>query len=172
MPGHQVLNALRRAVTGHGGRVRQLHAGDEWQEGEVRVRVLSPEAPDWERPRVRNDDSVVLEVRYRDVALLLTGDIGAEIERQILPRLSSAPVRVLKVAHHGSRSSSSAALVDAWQPAIALISCGRGNRFGHPAPDVVARLEASGARIYRTDRDGEITLVTDGHGVQVTTFVP
>ena len=61
-------------------------------------------------------------------------------------------------------------LTDVWRPQIALISCGRANPFGHPAPDVIARLEASGARIYRTDRDGEITLDTDGKHVVVTTF--
>src|SRR4029077_5443969 len=129
-----------------------------------------PGVPDWERQRVRNDDSVVLEVLYGDVALLLTGDIGADVERQIVPRLVPAKTRILKVAHHGSRTSTSQALLDAWRPDIALISCGRMNTFGHPAPEVIARLTAIGARIYRTDLDGEITLQTDGQHVVVTTF--
>jgi competence protein ComEC len=150
---------------------RTLHAGQQQRFGDATIRVLHPEKPDWERQKVRNDDSVVIEVRYGDVALLLTGDIGADVERQILSKLSPARIRILKVAHHGSRTSSSAALLEAWRPHIAVISCGRGNRFGHPAPEVVERLAAIGARVYRTDRDGEITLSTDGRTVNAKTFV-
>ena len=138
--------------------------------GEARVLVLHPPAPDWERQRVRNDDSVVLEVVYGDVALLLTGDIGAEVERAIVPRLVPAKIRILKVAHHGSRTSTSGELLAAWRPQIALISCGRGNPFGHPAPEVITRLESIGAQIYRTDLDGEVTVNTDGQHVVATTF--
>jgi competence protein ComEC len=137
----------------------------------LRLRVLSPVEPDWERQRVRNDDSVVLEAVYGDVALLLTGDIGAGVERDITPLLTPARVRILKVAHHGSRTSTSTGLLDAWRPQIAVISCGRGNTFGHPAPEVLARLEAIGARVYRTDRDGEVTVETDGREVNVRTHL-
>jgi competence protein ComEC len=119
---------------------------------------------------VRNDDSIVLEVRYGSVAILLAGDIGAEVERTLLPVLSDAPIRILKVAHHGSRTSTSQALLDGWKPQVALISCGRGNRFGHPAPEVTRRLEAAGVRIYRTDRDGQITVDTDGRRFSIRTF--
>ena len=148
----------------------ERRAGEEFRIGGARVIALHPGVPDWERQRVRNDDSVVLEVLYGDVALLLTGDIGADVERQIVPRLVPAKTRILKVAHHGSRTSTSQALLDAWRPDIALISCGRMNTFGHPAAEVIARLTAIGARIYRTDLDGEITLQTDGQHVVVTTF--
>jgi len=162
-------NILRRAAASGAG-IEQRREGEELHVGDVRLLVLHPPAPDWERRTVRNDDSVVLEVVYGDVALLLTGDIGAEIERAIVPRLVPAKTRILKVAHHGSRTSTSRELLDAWHPQIALISCGRGNPFGHPAPEVIARLEAIGARIYRTDLDGEITVDTDGQRVSVTTF--
>ncbi len=172
VPRHEVFNRLRDSLVSAGGRARVLQRGDAWSVGKVAVRVLSPEPPDWERPRVRNDDSVVLELRYGDVAILLTGDISEEIERRILPQLSDAPVRVLKVAHHGSRTSTSDALMDAWKPQIALLSCGRGNRFGHPAPEVMARLERWHTRVYRTDHHGAITLATDGRIVTVTTIVP
>ena len=145
-------------------------AGEEFRIGGARVIVLHPDAPDWERQRVRNDDSVVLEVLYGDVALLLTGDIGADVERRISPRLIPAKTRILKVAHHGSRTSTSRELLEAWRPQIALISCGRMNPFGHPAPEVVARLQAIDARVYRTDLDGEITIDTDGQHVSVATF--
>jgi competence protein ComEC len=172
VPGDRKLQELRESAVRGGALVRELRAGDTWSRGGARVRVLSPDPPDWERRRVRNDDSVVLEVRYGDVAILLTGDIGADVERAILPRLSNAPVRVLKVGHHGSRTSTSEALIDAWRPHVALISCGRGNRFGHPAADIITRLERAGVETYRTDLHGAITLRTDGRSVAVTTFVP
>jgi competence protein ComEC len=135
------------------------------------VRVLHPKAPDWERQRVRNDDSLVLEIRHGDVAILMTGDIGAGVERSIVPSLTPARVRILKVAHHGSRTSTSQALLDAWKPQIAIVSCGRGNPFGHPAPEVLQRLAASGVRIYRTDHDGQITIETDGRTLTVRTYL-
>ena len=160
-----VAQAARRAIP-----ITAMYTGAGATLGAVRLRVLSPPAPDWERRRVRNDDSVVIEATYRDVALLLTGDIGAEVERAIAPRLTRSRIRVLKVAHHGSRTSSSRELLEAWRPQVAVISVGRGNRFGHPAPDVIDRLTAIGARIYRTDRDGEITLESDGDAVAVRTF--
>jgi competence protein ComEC len=109
-------------------------------------------------------------VTIGDVALLLAGDISGDVERAIAPQLTAARIRVLKVAHHGSRTSSSPALLDAWRPQIALVSAGRGNAFGHPAPEVLDRLQSIGARVYRADRDGEITLTTDGRSVSVRTF--
>ena len=119
---------------------------------------------------MRNDDSVVLEVTCGDVALLLTGDISGDVERAIAPQLTHARTRILKVGHHGSRTSSSPALLESWRPQIALVSAGRGNTFGHPTPEVIERLESIGARIYRTDRDGEITLESDCKSVVVRTF--
>jgi competence protein ComEC len=138
--------------------------------GAARVRVLHPPQPDWERQRVRNDDSVVIEVLFGDTAILLTGDIGADVERAILPMLTPARIRILKVAHHGSRTSSSQELLEGWRPHVALISAGRGNSFGHPAADVLRRLESVGATVYRTDRHGQITVETDGSRVSVATY--
>ena len=164
------LQAVLQRAAASGVVLEQRRHGEELRLGDAHLLVLHPPAPDWERQRVRNDDSIVIEVVYRDVALLLTGDIGADVERAIVPRLTPARIRILKVAHHGSRTSTSRELLEAWRPQIALISCGRGNPFGHPAPDVIARLEAIGARIYRTDLNGEITVDTDGMHARVTTF--
>ena len=160
---------LARAAAAH-SRVEERRGGEEFNLGAARVLVLHPPARDWERRSVRNDDSVVLEVVYGDVAMLLTGDIGGDVEREIAPHLIPARTRILKVAHHGSRTSTSQELLDAWRPQVALISCGRGNLFGHPAPEVVDRLNTAGVTVYRTDRDGEITVETDGEHVGVKTF--
>jgi len=166
LPSRTFLEAAGRA-----SRVQYRRAGETLAFGRARLRVLNPPEPDWERQRVRNDDSVVLEVTFGDVAILLAGDISATVERSIASQLTPARVRVLKVAHHGSRTSTSDILLNAWRPQITLISCGRGNTFGHPALEVLDRLKSIGAQVYRTDQDGEITLTTDGRDVSVRTFV-
>jgi competence protein ComEC len=171
LPEHLPTQELLQEAARVGSPVSPLLAGDAIRQNGVQLRVLHPPAPDWERRRVRNDDSVVIEVVYGEVAILLAGDISAEVERAIAPLLTPARIRILKVAHHGSRTSSSAVLLDNWQPQIAVISCGRGNRFGHPAPEVLARLDAIGATVLRTDLDGQITIGTEGHSVRLTTFV-
>ena len=168
---HRGLQALLAQAREAHARVEEKFARDAVTIGGARIRVLHPSTPDWERQRVRNDDSVVLEVRYGDVAILLLGDVGAATERAILPQLTPARLRILKVGHHGSRTSTSQELVDAWRPQIAVISCGRGNTFGHPAPEVLRRLESIGAAIYRTDLDGQITIDTNGEEVRVKTYV-
>lgn len=170
VPGHEPSRDLRARAIAEGAPVRGRRVGDQLRQGRVRVRILHPMEPDWERRRVRNDDSVVMEVVHGDVAVLLLGDIGAEVEREIAPRFTPARVRVLKVGHHGSRTSTSQALLNAWRPDVALVSCGRGNTFGHPAPAVLARLQASGAAVLRTDTDGQITMRSDGRQVWVETF--
>ena len=170
VPRHEPSAGLRQAAAAGGIASVLRRAGEAFRWGNARVRVLHPPEPDWERPRVRNDDSVVLELSCGRVALLLTGDVSGDVEREIASRLTAAPVRILKVAHHGSRTSSSLALLESWRPQIALISAGRGNTFGHPAAEVLERLESIGARIYRTDRDGQITLETDCESVFVRTF--
>jgi competence protein ComEC len=170
VPDHAGLQTVLARARAAGADVRERRAGEMTRVGEVQLRVLHPPPPDWERRQVRNDDSVVVELRYGEVAVLLAGDVGAEIERSILPHLSRTRVRILKVAHHGSRTSTSQELVEGWRPQIAVISCGRGNTFGHPAADVLARLAAVGAAIYRTDLDGQVTLDTDGLHVRMRTY--
>jgi competence protein ComEC len=107
----------------------------------------------------------VLDVRLGAVSIVLTGDISGAVEESLVARLRPADVRALKVSHHGSATSTSAAFVAALRPRVAVVSCGRENRFGHPAPVVIDRLKAAGSAIYRTDRHGAITLETDGKTV-------
>jgi competence protein ComEC len=134
-------------------------AAREW-EG-TRIAVLAPEPPPGPAPRVRNEDSVVIEVRYGDVRLLLTGDTTQEAERL----MSLAPVDVLVVPHHGSGGSSSPALVRATRPRLAVVSVGARNPFGHPRPEVLARYRTGGALVLRTDQDGDVHVATDGRAV-------
>jgi competence protein ComEC len=97
----QSLHAVLSRAAASGIPVEQRRQGEELHIGAARIHVLHPPSPDWERQRVRNDDSVVLEVVYGDVAFLLTGDIGSDVERAIAPHLVPAKTRILKVAHHG-----------------------------------------------------------------------
>ncbi len=101
-----------------------------------------------------NDLSIVLLLEWEGAAILLTGDAPAEVERRILAELP--PLTVLKVGHHGSRTSTSLELLQATRPALALIGVGDPNGFGHPHPLVRGRLEEAGIPVFRTDRDGDI----------------
>ena len=119
---------------------------------------------------MRNDDSVVLDVRWLDVSVVLTGDIGREAERTFGDEIPAAPLRVLKVPHHGSLTSSSPEFLRALEPQVAVFSAGRANHFGHPAPAVLQRYREIGTAIFRTDQDGAIVLDTDGHTINMHTF--
>ena len=149
---------------------RWLLANDRIDIGGVELVVHHPSPPDWQRQKVRNDDSLVIELRYGQVSFLLTGDISAEVERALLPTLDLLPTVVLKSPHHGSGTSSSDDFLRAIKPALVLISAGRGNPFGHPVPHVLARYKAIGAEVLRTDQAGQIDVVTDGRSVRATTF--
>jgi competence protein ComEC len=103
-----------------------------------------------------NRVSVVLLVRYGEGALLLTGDAYDDVEVALLPHLPR--LTLLKAGHHGSRTSTSRALLDATSPELAIISAGDGNRYGHPHDEVLERLDAAGSQVYRTDRDGTMRI--------------
>jgi competence protein ComEC len=154
----------------HGVLIRHLKQGDTFSEDGVSGSVLWPEDVS-EGNEAKNDDSLVMRVTDGTQSLLLAGDIERPSERKILGDGQTVGVNFLKVAHHGSKTSSIEPFVSAAHPAFAAISVGRDNTFGHPSPEVVERLEASGARLYRTDRDGAITAVTDGTSLVVSTFL-
>jgi competence protein ComEC len=147
-----------------------VRPGDLLRLGGVDVRVLHPPEPDWERQRVRNDDSIVLEISYGAVSIVLPGDISAPVEEALAARLSDAPLRVLKAAHHGSATSSTGAWLDAVRAAAVVFSCGRGNRYGHPHPAVLERVASRRAHVFRTDEDGAVTVTTDGRKARMKTY--
>ena len=170
VPGHAPLEALHAIASRQGIGWRQLRRGQIFICGAATIRVLNPPAPDWERRRVRNDDSIVLDVRIGGVSVILPGDIGAAVEREAFATFAHAPLTVVKAPHHGSAGSSSTAIIDATVPAAVVFSAGQRNPFGHPAPVVLDRYAAAGARMFRTDRDGAIVMDTDGHNVRVWTW--
>lgn len=131
-------------------------AGDRLDLDGVELHVLSPLGQGGaEGDTESNAASVVLAVRYGAFDALLTGDAPVSVERAILAGVSPS-LEVLKVGHHGSDTSTDPSLLAQAHPRTALLSVGRGNRYGHPAPDVLKRLEAAGVEIHRTDREGTL----------------
>ena len=149
-------------MTHLGVRLRVLWEGDALNVGRWRLAVLNP--PPGERGP-DNDRSLVLRAEAAGMRVLLAGDIEASAELRLRERhAADLRVAVLKVAHHGSRTSSTAEFLAATGASWAVISVGRANRFGHPAPEALARLAGQGLHVLRTDRDGEVVLArVDGH---------
>ncbi len=118
-----------------------------------------------------DNNGVVLELTCGEVSFLLTADIMDEAERELIRGRAVGEVSVLKVAHHGSNTSTTAAFLAVAAPPVAVISCGADNRFGHPDDEVVARLDGfvSPGCVYYTDESGSIDFVTDGQTLRVTT---
>jgi competence protein ComEC len=167
VPPHPGLRSLAAFARNESVTWRTVRAGDIERVGDVELRVLHPPPPDWERQRVRNDDSVVLEIRIGAVSVVLPGDIGKEGERAILPRLEQGRLVILKAPHHGSATSSSQELLDRLRPKAVIVSCGRNNRFGHPHPTVLERYRTMGSAIFSTAEDGAVFVETDGQRVDI-----
>ncbi len=140
-----------------------LGRGDRIRIGESMVTVLSP-TPELFAGKAVNDASLVLELESRGARLLFTGDIGPKAERVVAESVPFADI--LKVAHHGSKFSSTASFLSAVRPKLAVIGVGR-NAYGHPTPETLGRLTEGGAHVFRTDRDGTVRLVVDGGVIRV-----
>jgi competence protein ComEC len=120
----------------------------------------------------KNNDSLVLRLKYRNRTLLLPGDAEKQSEHAMLEENSGGlHADVLKVGHHGSKNSTTQEFLDAVAPTIAIISSGEDNPYGHPSPELLERLETSGARVLRTDRDGAVHILTDGDQLEISCFV-
>ncbi|MEO8100240.1 MAG: ComEC/Rec2 family competence protein, partial [Acidobacteriota bacterium] len=144
-----------------GIRVSEKKASAAFALGGAQVEILAP-TQDYVPTAPGNNDSLVMRISYGSRAFLLTGDLESAVERRLLDSSAIRPSDVLKVGHHGSRTSTSQEFLDAVSPVIAVVSAGYENSFGHPHPDVLHRLEARHSVILRTDRAGLATVQTDG----------
>lgn len=138
-------------------------AGDSFTADNLHFRVLAPAADTERSTRRRNDDSLVMTVTYGRTTALLEGDAEKESEKRIAEQEPQADL--LKVAHHGSATSTIPELLDAVHPRFAVISVGARNVYGHPRLEVLERLAEARVRTYRTDLDGAVTMYLDGKAV-------
>lgn len=145
-----------------------LGRGDRMEEGGLSLTCLWPEAA-YSRTD-RNALSMVLLMKYREFELLLTGDIGREEEQRLIEQGGPGRIEVLKTAHHGSGHSSDKSFLNQVRPELALISCGAGNRYGHPGEDTLKRLREAGSRVWITRDLGAISLWTDGRVMRAESF--
>jgi competence protein ComEC len=138
-------------------------AGDVWHTGDgVTLTFIGPSLPFIGSKNAINDNSIAFILQYRSFRMLFTGDAGVEAEQRFLAEGVDLHADVLKVGHHGSAYSSSPVFIAAVHPQYAVISVGRHNLFGHPAPTTLQTLEDSGSTVYRTDTNGALTVITNG----------
>ncbi len=163
-------DSLRARANTFGIPIVMRQAGERFRYGGAEFEVLSP--PAGSKPSVdpHNNDSLVLRVQHGTHSFLLPGDAEKAVERRLLDEGLIRHTDVLKVAHHGSRTSCSADFVEALHPAFAIISAGFANPYRNPHPEVVARLRNLPAAVYRTDTWGLVTIRTDGRRFEVETM--
>lgn len=159
-----ICHTFYSSISARGIVTATARAGQLLAWGDVQGLVVHPGEP---LSASANDRSVVLRVTYGDVSVLLTGDAESLAETQMLARGLPLQAQLLKVAHHGSDTSSSASFLRAVGAEQALISVGAANPYGHPGQATLERLTASGAEIWRTDLDGAIVATIDGRAYRV-----
>ena len=160
--------ALLQTVAAGNVPIRQQAAGNRLNLEGVEFEVLWP-PPDWVPTQNENNDSLVLRLGYGRRRVLLPGDAEGAVERRLIRE--GIPLRsdILKVSHHGSNDSTSSLLLESVAPSFGVISVGPHRQYGHPREEALERLRLAGVRIYRTDRDGATTLLTDGNRIEITT---
>lgn len=149
------------AVEEKGLSIHAPEAGTSFSFNGIPVEVLGP-VKEYEDS---NNNSIALKMTYQNVSTLFTGDIETQAEGDIVNQGYNLKADVLKVAHHGSETSSTQAFLDAVDPTYAIISCGTDNKYGHPHKKTLNRLNKMGVEYYRTDQYGTIEMVTDGNNV-------
>ncbi|PZG00668.1 ComEC/Rec2 family competence protein [Micromonospora deserti] len=164
---------VRAAASAGSAELLAAPAGWRYRAGAVEVTVLGPPYPLRGTRSDPNNNSLVLRATVSGVRILLAGDAETEEQRALLERVPAGGLRaeVLKVAHHGS-AYQDPAFLDAVRPAVALVPVGTGNTYGHPNPAVLARLARGGARVLRTDTDGDVAAVVGRPGLAVVTRGP
>lgn len=163
-------NVRQHAAHDHVPIIHLTRSSPPMRIGGVSIRVLAP-SPDYTSGETaQNDDSLVIELAYGSRRVLLTGDAERPIENDMLSSGELRAVTLLKVGHHGSRTSSSEAFLDQLQPRFAFISDGYMNQFHHPHREVLERLAQHRTTVFRTDQHGLLTFLTDGNRVEIKTY--
>lgn len=150
-------------------------SGDELKvEKDLKIQILWPQKEQIQE-NILNNNSIVAKLIYKNFSILFTGDIEEIAEKQILDEYKNSNIlksTILKVAHHGSKSSSIQSFLEKVEPQIALIGVGEKNTFGHPNTGVIERLKTCGAKVYRTDKKGEMSIIVNEKGkIKINEFI-
>lgn len=169
----QLLEHAKKWATRHH---TPLKGPREWQWGRLTLSLLAPPSPSEQAhtswlPPTENDKSLVFRLEYGNVSILLTGDIQESTE-QWLVKHRNLQADILQIPHHGSGTSSSVDFLRHVAPQVAIISLGANNRYGHPHARVLHNLKSHNIRVFRTDKQGAITVTTDGNHYNITPFHP
>ena len=140
----------------------------------INLKFLAPASKNGFPEKDLNNNSLVFKLQYGEFSMLFTGDIEALAEKQIVARYKSEELKsdILKVAHHGSKTSSTNEFINKIKPQISIIGVGENNKFGHPNTQTLQTLQSYGSKIYRTDTAGEITIKVNKKGkIRIETHV-
>ncbi len=158
---------VRQTARETGITIRQMRRSDPFAFGGAKITVLAPDGEYEAGAEPKNDDSLVMRFEYGATSFLLTGDMEKKIEEQLFYAGLLRHADVLKVGHHGSRTSSGADLLDAVRPEFGVISAGYENSYGHPHPLTLQALEARHVEVFRTDERGLVRVVSDGRRIHI-----
>ena len=163
-----VFDKWQEKVGKEGARETEALAGKVIDLGnDVYLKILYPfKSYDGTVLKKPHEANVVVMLEYKELEVLLTGDMEMSVERQLLLNGSDISAEILKVGHHGSKTSSGDSFLDSINPEVAVIQVGK-NSYGHPTQEVLSRLENFGIKYYRTDLDGTVKVVSDGESFQV-----
>jgi len=152
-----------------GTKIVTVSAGQKIKAGKVLIDILYPfkSLAGKELKNTSNDTGIVSKIIFGSNSFLFTGDISSAAEKELVNSGKDISSDVLKVAHHGSKYSTSDAFLSAVKSEIAVISVGAKNTYGHPTPEVLQRLEKSGIKVLRTDKDGDVDFVSDGENIKL-----
>src|SRR3990167_7438639 len=157
-----VVLTWQDAVQGEGANEIEAIAGKTIELGnDVVLKIIYPrQSLEGQTVKNPNKSSVVMMLDYKNTEIFLVGDIEAKAEKELLN--DDIDADILKVGHHGSKTSTTVNFLEKISPQVAFIQVGSKNKFGHPSPEVIQRLENSGIKNYRTDLDGHTEGITDG----------
>lgn len=169
VPETEAWASLREKARERGTAIRSLAGGQKFDWGGAHIEVLTPLDGYSPAGEARDKDSLVLRLSFGTRSILLTGDMDRQMEAALIDRHQLKRTDVLKVAHHGSKTSTSEAFLEIVRPAFAVVSAGFENPYNHPHPEVVRRLQDNHAAVLRTDLWGQVTIRTDGKRVELNT---
>lgn len=158
-----VYLSMLESLDQHGVTVEEAEPGRVYELGSARLQIL---APLFETEDI-NDISVVSRLTFGKRAFLFTGDAGKEVEAEILSRGYTVSADVLKLSHHGSNTGNCSSFLQRVKPRYGMITCGWGNRYGHPHKEPLQRLDKLGVTYYRSDENGRVVFTTDGDTISI-----